>query len=354
MNTRRGRSGGFTLIELLVVIAIIGILIALLLPAVQAAREAARRSQCVNNLKQIALACHNYIDQNSVLPPQCSGPILPTAGYAYDDGWGFGWHLSILPYIEQQPAFNAYNYSVKSRGPENSTVGYMQIGSFLCPSDDSKQQPAYPWGTSNYFGNNGGPGCIRRFTGTMVAGSAWTTHANLGVVGLESIRDGTSSTALMSERLMGIRDNSFLPTANSIDAKRGFFELTNGPVADGNDSAAALAFLQQCKSLPGTQQAANSLCIGYIWVTGYYVHQTNFYNHWGTPNMLACHNQTQESGQVWEASNGIAPPTSNHPGGVNIAMADGSVRFVRDTVSPSTWWALGTRAGGEAISSDSY
>jgi prepilin-type processing-associated H-X9-DG protein len=302
-------------------------------------------------LKQIALACHNYIDQNSVLPPQCMGPLQ--AGYSYDSGWGLGWPLAILPHIEQQPAFNAFNFSLRSRGPENSTVGYMQLGALLCPSDGNKQQPNYPWGTTNYFGNNGGPGCMRRFTGTMVAGSAWTTHTNLGVVGLESIRDGTSSTALMSERLMGIRGNSFLPTANSVDAKRGFFNLP-GPKADANDSAGALTFLQQCKSIPGSTASANSYCIGYIWVTGYYVHQTNFYNHWGTPNSLACHNSTQESTQVWEASNGIAPPTSNHSGGVNIAMADGSVRFVKDTVSPSTWWALGTRAGGEAVSADSY
>jgi prepilin-type processing-associated H-X9-DG protein len=87
---------------------------------------------------------------------------------------------------------------------------------------------------------------------------------------------------------------------------------------------------------------------------GYYVHVTNAFNHWGPPNSTACHNKTQESSQVWEASNGIAPPNSNHAAGVNMAMCDGSVRFMKDSVAIPAWWALGTRNGAEVVGADAY
>jgi prepilin-type N-terminal cleavage/methylation domain-containing protein len=128
MLPSKGRRA-FTLIDLLVVIAIIAVLIALLLPAVQAAREAARRSQCVNDLKQLGLAVHNYESTYTCLPPSCSGPEL--AGTAsVDSGWSFGWPLAVLSGMEQQSLFNTVNFFNKPRGPENSTIGYAQIGSF--------------------------------------------------------------------------------------------------------------------------------------------------------------------------------------------------------------------------------
>jgi len=354
MRTRRG----FTLIELLVVIAIIAVLIALLLPAVQAAREAARRSQCVNNLKQLGLASHNYASVNGCMPPQSMGPQISGTG-SYNSGWGFGWVCAILPNVEQQAIYNAFNFSQGANQPPNSTAGYAQLGGLLCPSDEATKQPQYPWASSNYHGNLGGPGIIQRFTGTMVGFAGWTTHPNLGIVTFASITDGTSGTALFSERLMGVfgsnaTTGAFMPTPNSPDAKRGFFELTGGAKGDANDAVGAMAFYNNCKKLPPTTVAKNSVCIGYLWTMGYYVHGTNCYNHFGPPNTLACHNQVQESTQVWEISAGIAPPNSRHSGGVNICMADGSVKFVKDSVSLPTWWALGTRKGGEVISSDAY
>jgi len=345
---------GFTLIELLVVIAIIAVLIALLLPAVQAAREAARRSQCVNNLKQLGLAVHNYVSTNSVLPLQSMYP----AGAGESWGWSYGWPLAILSNLEQQPLYNAFNFS---RGwfvdNVNTTTGYTQLGLLLCPSDDVKQRPAPPWGTTGYFGNNGGPGVIMRWSGTIVppgGTTGWNAGAaNEGPFGFEGVRDGTSNTALFSERLVGLQSTAGITVA-SPNAKRGFFEGGNGPGADTGSAAQAMTYYTTCKSLPGSTPAANSQDIGYVWTAGYPVHSNNFYNHFGPPNSIACHNQTEETGQTWACSYGICPPTSNHSGGVNVCFTDGSVRFIKDSVNLQAWWALGTRNGLETISADAY
>jgi len=348
---------GFTLIELLVVIAIIAVLIALLLPAVQAAREAARRSQCTNNLKQLGLAVHNYLSTNAVLPPNCSGPQV-SGTYSYDSGWSYSWALAITPQLEQQPLFNAFNFAAKSTGPENSTTGYTQLGALLCPSDGTTVAPDAPWATLNYVGNFGGPGIIERWTGTIVPARAWTSTGP-GPLSAASINDGTSNTALFSERLLGTNlSGTALAAKITIGSPpnqrlRGFFESGQSPAINQYTSAPALTFYNQCKALPGSKGAANSVCLGYIWTRGYYVHINNGYNHFGPPNFFSCHNG-MESTQTWDAVDGIAPPSSNHPGGVNLAFTDGSVKFIKDSVSLPTWWALGTCAGGETISGDSY
>jgi prepilin-type N-terminal cleavage/methylation domain-containing protein/prepilin-type processing-associated H-X9-DG protein len=347
---------GFTLIELLVVIAIIAVLIALLLPAVQAAREAARRAQCTNNLKQLGLAVHNYISTNGSLIAQSLGSAEATAS-AESWSWSYGWPLALLSNMEQQPLFNAFNFSrgffpggetVKT---QNSTVCLTQIASLLCPSDNSKR----PWtyATHNYVSNFGGPGTIARWTGSVVPPDPWGWYKNTGPIGLEAIRDGTSNTALFSERLVGVTGGNPSFRLDSADGKRGFYDIP-GPAMDTGNAANATSFLATCRALPGSTMSANTECFGFAWTMGYYVHVTNAYNHWGPPNSTACHNKTQEGTQVWEASNGIAPPNSNHAGGVNMGMCDGSVRFMKDTVGLQAWWALGTRNGGEVISADSY
>ena len=175
------RRRAFTLIELLVVIAIIAVLIALLLPAVQAAREAARRMQCTNNLKQLGLAVHNYVDTNNVLPLQNmfpSGVMLGVTGSA-----SYSWTLGLLPHLDQMPLFNAYNFSVycvqttvaAANPGSQSTVGYTQLAVLLCPSDGLTTPPLAPWATKSYNGNFGGPGIIQTYTGTIIPPSSWTT-----------------------------------------------------------------------------------------------------------------------------------------------------------------------------------
>ena len=238
---------GFTLIELLVVIAIIAVLIALLLPAVQSAREAARRAQCTNNLKQIGLAVHNYHQATNAFPPHNMflGQTL---------GWGYNatWEVFLLPNLEQQPLYNSVNFTVcidpwsclsGGGGAMNSTVTYNAIASLLCPSDNQKARPLSPLAPTNYMGNYGGPDVMRMWSGTIVpfytcsttnaqpvnnwaVGTCWWgSDSNLGFFGLEGVTDGSSNTALFSEKLIGYPNGQTpLPFAtNSTDAKRAIF-----------------------------------------------------------------------------------------------------------------------------------
>jgi len=349
---------GFTLIELLVVIAIIAVLIALLLPAVQSAREAARRSQCVNNLKQLGLAVHNYESANQVFPMQCIYNDQNSGGPGQGvqvNGWTIGWPVFILPQMEQQAAFNAYNFSFSVWDPPsgnttviNTTVAYRQMGYLLCPSDNIHKLH-YPWGTINYMGNYGGPGVIKYFTGTMVP-NRWAAYPLLGPIGVESITDGTTNTALFSERLIGLQDNETQYPGKG-NWKRGMFQNTVTASPNSNDPAAALNFAKGCLALPSTTASTNSNINGYIWTIAYPWHLcVSSYTHFTPPNSLSCYNETN----VWGSASGALAPTSNHSGGVNVCMADGSVKFIKDSISLPTWWAIGTRSANEVISADSY
>jgi prepilin-type N-terminal cleavage/methylation domain-containing protein/prepilin-type processing-associated H-X9-DG protein len=373
--SRRLGSRGFTLIELLVVIAIIAVLIALLLPAVQAAREAARRAQCTNNLKQLGLAVQNYHSQTNALPA-VNMFLGPNGGLGW--GWDATWEVFLLPDMEQQPMYNSYNFSVNADpwnlpGLANTTVVYTAFAALICPSDNQKTRPNSPFAPTSYFGNYGGPNVVRMWSGTIVpfftmgppgdntvaGGPAWWgSDANLGFFGLESVTDGTSNTALFSEKLIGTSNGSPLPYAtNSTDAKRGIFLTSSIPYTyNSNNLANAVLGLQQCNATPGSVQAnGSSWMLGFSWAIGYQWHwMVNSYNHYNTPNKLTCLNPTDQTSQGWGGEAGISPPTSNHSGGVNVAFTDGSVHFIKDSVAAQTWWALGTRNGGETVSSDSY
>jgi prepilin-type N-terminal cleavage/methylation domain-containing protein/prepilin-type processing-associated H-X9-DG protein len=368
VSLRRSSGRGFTLIELLVVIAIIAVLIALLLPAVQAAREAARRAQCVNNLKQLGLAAHNYVSSNNVFPlgdMYPSGSNQKGANGVVGNGsnsYSYGWPLALLPQMEQQPVFNAFNFCFTYADKNgsvltNSTVSYNQIATFLCPSENQATRPQPPYAALNYVGNNGGPGAIRGFSGTIVSPNWGSTAVSTGVVGIEGVVDGTSNTGLFSERLYGVSNNAVTFAGDSMNARRATFSAgAAGGTLNGGLSAPAVTFLAACKALPATTQAVASYRSGQIWIIAHpWATVFNRYNHFGTPNSLTC--QASNGNPISTGTcGGLAsvPPTSNHSGGVNMAMADGSVRFIKDSISVPTWWALGTRASGEVISSDSY
>jgi prepilin-type N-terminal cleavage/methylation domain-containing protein/prepilin-type processing-associated H-X9-DG protein len=384
MSRHRFRSG-FTLIELLVVIAIIAVLIALLLPAVQAAREAARRSQCTNNLKQLGLAVHNYHSTYNTLPAddQFLGATLGAGG---GGAWGYNasWPICLLPSIEQGPLYNAYNFGVSPDFDSgtgtptiNRTVVYNALSVLLCPSDNQKARPNNPYAPMNYAGNRGGPGIIRQWSGTieppftcatsnavMVNGWTvgqcwWGSDSNLAYFGLEGVTDGSSNTALFSEKLLGASTGDPAPTINSSNARRGIYPISpSGPLAGyatGN-AQYALQNMQMCNSQAGTTAGNTSWLLGYSWTMGYPWHAViNRYDHYNTPNKVTCiiANETTGSG-YWGGAAGMVTPSSNHPGGVNVCFTDGSVRFVKDSVNPQSWWAIGTRNGGETVSSDSY
>jgi prepilin-type N-terminal cleavage/methylation domain-containing protein/prepilin-type processing-associated H-X9-DG protein len=360
----RRKSAGFTLIELLVVIAIIAVLIALLLPAVQAAREAARRAQCTNNLKQLGLAVHNYLSVNNVFPLQSM--YLTAAGPSW--GWSYGWPLALLPNLEQGTMFNAFNFSIGMFGNAagdtfqqgNTTIEYMQLSALICPSDGATQRPQSPIGATNYVGNMGGPGQVAAMTGIIVPNgsfiSGWGDSQNFGPVSIAGVQDGTSNTGMFSERLIGLPGSPTV-TRGSVDWKRAVF---NGPVGAAWHSGltGAQQFLAGCKAMPASTVSINTWGSGAYWFASYPWHVVvNDYLHSGTPNSVACQNPQEYFGASWltfVGPTGSAPPTSNHPGGVNLGLADGSVRFIKDTVGYQPWWGLGTRKGGEVISSDSY
>jgi prepilin-type N-terminal cleavage/methylation domain-containing protein len=378
MSHSRGEpsSKGFTLIELLVVIAIIAVLIALLLPAVQAAREAARRAQCTNNLKQLGLAVHNYHQQQNCLPAE-NMFLGPGDAKLAGNGWGWcaSWAVFMLPNLEQSPLYNAYNFSLAAgMDPSgvgtaaNSTVTYTGVVSFSCPSDSQRVRPAAPWAPTNYVANHGGPGSIRMWSGTIVefytlAGPSstspgagwWGGDSNLGFFGFESVTDGTSNTGLFSEKLLGWSNgNSAQLYASGPDGRRGIFLGGISTLYNSGVAANALSSVQTCQSLPATTLNNSGWLNGFSWALGYEWHTVvNSYHHYNTPNKWTCLNPG-DFGGLWGGTSGMSTPSSNHPGGVNLCLTDGSVRFIKDSVGPQTWWALGTRNGSEVLSADQY
>ncbi|WZO97785.1 DUF1559 domain-containing protein [Isosphaeraceae bacterium EP7] len=354
------RSRGFTLIELLVVISIIAVLIALLLPAVQSAREAARRTQCVNNLKQMGLAVHNYESTNGCFPPSS---IYPSPLDSW--GWAPAGHLALLQYVEQGVMYNAYNAGAvhpNGNGSQmydmNATVFNTQIATLLCPSDP----PMVKVSLCSYVGNAAGPFPMTGYSGTFVPTEAsWpegapSPGANTSTLKISGIVDGTSNTALFSEKLTAHSNvgNVTAASGNPNDARRVWFRAPDmGREKTSQTLLAVQTMLASCKSMAPSTVATGSASETSGWFRSYPAYANyGVYHHTGTPNSRNCGaNFIAEWGQdFWGTSNA----SSLHPGGVNTCFSDGSIKFIKDTVSQQTWWAIGTRAGGEVLSSDSY
>jgi len=376
--SRRRASRGFTLIELLVVIAIIAVLIALLLPAVQAAREAARRAQCTNNLKQLGLAVHNYLSQQNAFPPlvgNISAANNITGADPNGVSWPLDWTASLLPQLEQQPLYNSlnWNFGGGSAPPSapNSTVMFTKVASLLCPSENMKVASYAPQGYKNYVANIGGPPVILTWTGILVPMQTNAnnypgiptgyTNSNCGTFGVESVTDGTSNTAMLSETLLGSGLAANTITIATTPRKTTYLfpvGLNFGVDLGPNGATSALQFAQACQALPGTTAGFGGLLPsnGNMWISG----NTNStllwdsYNHWLPPNTLGCDNQFDQNTGGWGSYSDGMPPSSNHPGGINMCMGDGHVQFIKNTIGLQAWWALGTRNGGEIIGSDQF
>ncbi|MGO9466710.1 MAG: DUF1559 domain-containing protein [Isosphaeraceae bacterium] len=387
----RPRSG-FTLIELLVVIAIIGVLIALLLPAVQSARESARRAQCINNLKQLGLAVQSYVTATNVLPAQTLDNVMLPNGMG-NVNWFTSWTASILPHLEQQPAFNALNFNVPMMelAPPilgaNTTVGLMTIATLLCPSESVTKSPSYAlsgatpagytaqFGVANYAGNYGGPPTIRACSGAIVpvkgnkslvfnlmSAANLTSPLSAGPVRMQMITDGAASTALFSEHLLSstppyiANDSSVTPGGRN--ARRGLFPVPITVTLDQASTASAQAFVSACQSLPAGTPVLAGIGFGAQWLMSIdFAPANNAYTHVMAPNSISCTGSNDPSGYFSSANGGFGAAisaTSNHPGGVNVGFCDGSVKFINNSIALQTWWGLGTRNGHEIIGADTY
>jgi len=308
---------GFTLIELLVVIAIIAVLIALLLPAVQAAREAARRIQCVNNLKQIGLAMHNYEGTHGRLPSARTNSPHYWSALA-----------QILPMLEGGTLYNIINFD-HSTAPNrrnnydmaNTTAISFLIAAYACPSERNQGVVTPDLGPTNYFAVAGtGPMSRGNGNGLMFDGSG---------VKFAEITDGLSNTSAFVESIKGSGIDTASPTPFD---RLGQYKGGGGYSSTFTEAA--------CDAIP--DYSGNR---GSRWFHGS-MSGGSTVNHYWTPN--------SQKADCAGDTNGLYSARSQHPGGVNEAFADGHIQFVKDTVTVVVWRALATRAGGEVISADQY
>ncbi len=381
---RRRSAAGFTLIELLVVIAIIAVLIALLLPAVQAAREAARRAQCTNNLKQIGLAFMNYESSNGTFSPTTilvpcpagapgGGSISITCG-GFQSSWSA--FARSLPFMEQSPMYNAINFDNTYSDPSNTTVSFTPLAFLYCPSDP---------GSHIDDTSLGGTGDATTSYGTCdgdwyVYSINWGTPNTIGppnrsIFGpnyarrIAAVTDGLSNTLMAAEGYIGhaqMRSCMNSPAVPS-DSITGIWSPTNVPLPGPNSAAALAQVIAGCGTATGKVKAGGP--IGHTrWANGgvYYSGFTTAMPPNGSVKAVSRATGFSNAGQDlqmdWDSidENDGGPTymsltaSSYHPAGVNALFADGSVHFVKNSVSPVTWRALGTIAGGEVLSADQY
>jgi prepilin-type N-terminal cleavage/methylation domain-containing protein/prepilin-type processing-associated H-X9-DG protein len=317
------RRTGVTLLELLVVVAVIGILASLLLPAVQSAREAARRVQCLGNLKQIGVALHNYAAVWHDFPPSSIGYVVPDKENMLETAFYASPHVSLLNYIEQESVFNSINFGkpmleLADLTLDNRTVAATTLQIFLCPSDGGTQ--ATPFGRNSYRANVGTcEGCPQEHDGTFCP---------MGSSNLATIKDGLSNTLAFAEKTTGSR--------SVYHAIRDWLNIPS------SQERLADEWVAICSSQVDTSRAR--LDSGNTWMIAGGVY-THFYTATG-PN-----SRVPDCGSTFfNQGYGAFGARSLHPGGLNALMCDGSARWYSSTTVPTLWRALGTKAGGETLS----
>jgi prepilin-type N-terminal cleavage/methylation domain-containing protein/prepilin-type processing-associated H-X9-DG protein len=336
IRSRNRSTSAFTLIELLVVIAIIGVLIALLLPAVQSAREAARRMQCTNNLKQIGLGMHNYEIAVGTFPIGNALTVLPAQGRTLDDN---GWSVParLFPYMEQAAAFNVANFTIKYSDRQNATVIAMKVNFLICPSEPNDTPTDVRYHVGSYGFAMGG-WYIWNPQGPRPTGMFGINFARR----IQEIRDGTSNTVVASE------GKTFQPNLRNCSGIAGTPNVVPSPQEMRQIIAGGFS---QCRSDRGPGKVRwsnfNSYYSGLTFALPPNPRST------AGPNHVDFDLITVDENDGWPTFAAVSA-RSHHPGGVNALFADGSVRFVKETIDPFAWRALGTVAGGEVVSADQY
>jgi prepilin-type N-terminal cleavage/methylation domain-containing protein/prepilin-type processing-associated H-X9-DG protein len=356
---------GFTLIELLVVIAIIAVLIALLLPAVQSAREAARRAQCVNNLKQLGLALHNYQSATNSFPLGASlAPYTPDpTATTYWNNWSA--HAMLLAYIEGSPIYATCNFSL---APEwggtygyaaNSTATNAKLVVFACPSDGNagrQDSTGAAYGANNSYGGSMGTSTIGYPEATpdpKAAQMSTGLFAYQRAYSIADATDGTSNTIAFSESIADDSNGNISRLPGKGTGGAGNLTAVYAVDVNTRGVAAVQTDIQLCTA-KYQSDGGGTEGFGYRWSTGamgYTLFNTVIPpNGGGTVKWGACRNNCCPQSRHADYMNA----SSFHPGGVNVCFGDGSVRFVKNSIAMATWWALGTRGNGEVVSSDSY
>ncbi|OYP28999.1 DUF1559 domain-containing protein [Rhodopirellula sp. MGV] len=312
MKNKKSRSG-FTLVELLVVIAIIGVLVGLLLPAVQAAREAARRMQCSNNMKQIGLGLHNYHSSYKSLPFAWGGTRPP------NNSPGYSALSQVLPFIEQSALHEQIDFAKPLTDPVNSAARLTEVHTFRCPSDLDNPQPQ-TGGATNYMANVGSQ---HIWQDPLLQDGPFIRARQLK---FRDVLDGLSNTAAFAERMLTDGSNGMISVESDV------FLGSGDPLTP--DDAIRLCYETDVDNL-ATQFP---IFMGAPWINGQHV-----YLHVDVPNRRSC---------GFYPTKATMPASSRHVGGAHMLRCDGSVTFVTESVNIKLWRAIGTRAGGETLESE--
>ena len=301
---------GFTLIELLVVIAIIAVLVGLLLPAVQSAREAARRAQCSNNLKQVGLAMHGYHSVHNTFPPGYVTAVVNNPA-APEIGPGWGWGVMILNQLEQRPLYQGINFNLQITDPGSQTARTPILSVFLCPSNVGSGPVVASSLTGTVLTTDVSAGQYVASAGQLEPGEF--PDSNNGVFyrnsrnGLRDIIDGSSTTLMIGERSRNVADATWVGAVPT-------WQLCTNPKWA----------VQECGP---------------------------------ASTLVVSHTGTATTGSIYvpnSAASMVDDYWSLHPGGCNFLFCDGSVRFIKASVNPQIFSYLSTRAGGEVVSADQF
>lgn len=361
---RRHYKHAFTLVELLVVIAIIGMLVAILLPAVQSARGSARKTQCTNNIRQLGLAFQNHHDAKGFFPESQLGSGVAD-GHGGCRGGMYSWHAKVLPFIEENALFDSIDFTKNmadsctagedgtiSQLHPNAVAAASEVAVFLCPSDGATGNNAIVMGSSNpasdnYAANagwptattgvNGGQETPMRYNGLVTlqnpARPSVETLAR-SPVRMRNVTDGLSKTAAISERLIQTAADRSAILEGDERLKSFHITTANRTLPD---------MVKRCNASSTHADAQQSAYLGRAWISGWSPTGAT-YRHLKTPNTTNCH-----FGDSFTSGEFLVTPSSDHYGGVNVAMADGHVKFVTDDVDPLIWWSLGNRRDGLAM-----